>query len=310
MTDLAQTSTKSKPSLVTIGRALFKTMRPRQWTKNGFVYAALVFDGKLFEPVLFLRTTLAFVCFCLISSATYLINDLVDVEKDREHPTKRNRPLAAGILPPWIAVAAAAVFVVVCLPVAFWLSPSFGVILAGYLLLTLAYTFYLKHVVIVDLLVLASGFVLRVAGGVAVIQVERFSPWLYVCMVLLALFLVMGKRRHELILLDDKASSHRASLDNYNLRFIDEMIALVTSTIVMAYSLYTFSAPNLPLNHTMMLTIPFVLYGLFRYLYLIHVKGEGGAPEELLLRDRPLLIDVMLWVIAVIMVMYVLPSQP
>lgn len=302
MTDLAHTS--SKPGVIAMARALFKTMRPRQWTKNGFVYAALVFDGKLFEPTLFLRTTVAFVCFCLISSATYLINDLVDIEKDRQHPTKRHRPLAAGTLPPWVAIATAILFVVLCLPVAFWISPSFGAILTGYLLLTLAYTFYLKRVVIVDLLVLAGGFVLRVAGGVAVIDVERFSPWLYVCMVLLALFIVMGKRRHELILLEGKASSHRTSLENYNLRFIDEMIALVTSAIVMAYSLYTFSAPNLPLNHTMMLTIPFVLYGLFRYLYLIHVKGEGGAPEELLLRDRPLLIDVALWVVAVVIVMY------
>ncbi len=302
MTDLAHTS--SKPGVIAMARALFKTMRPRQWTKNGFVYAALVFDGKLFEPTLFLRTTVAFVCFCLISSATYLINDLVDIEKDRQHPTKRHRPLAAGTLPPWVAIATAILFVILCLPVAFWISPSFGAILTGYLLLTLAYTFYLKRVVIVDLLVLAGGFVLRVAGGVAVIDVERFSPWLYVCMVLLALFIVMGKRRHELILLEGKASSHRTSLENYNLRFIDEMIALVTSAIVMAYSLYTFSAPNLPLNHTMMLTIPFVLYGLFRYLYLIHVKGEGGAPEELLLRDRPLLIDVALWVVAVVIVMY------
>jgi 4-hydroxybenzoate polyprenyltransferase len=175
MTDLAHTS--SKPGFLNMARALLKTMRPRQWTKNGFVYAALLFDGKLFEPALFLRTTVAFACFCLISSATYLINDLVDVEKDRQHPTKRNRPLAAGILPPWVAVAAAIVFVVVCLPVAFWLSPAFGAILVGYLLLTLAYTFYLKQVVIVDLLVLAGGFVLRVAGGVAVIDVERYSPW-------------------------------------------------------------------------------------------------------------------------------------
>ncbi len=306
MTDLAQTS--SKPGFLALARALLKTMRPRQWTKNGFVFAALMFDGKLFEPVLLMRTTVAFVCFCLISSTTYLINDLVDIEKDRQHPTKCNRPLAAGILPPWIAVAAAIVFAVVCLPVAFWLSPTFGAILTGYLLLTLAYTFYLKHVVIVDLLVLATGFVLRVAGGVAVIDVERFSPWLYVCMILLALFIVMGKRRHELILLEGKASRHRASLENYNLRFIDEMIALVASAIVMAYSLYTFSAPNLPQNHTMMLTIPLVLYGLFRYLYLIHVKGEGGAPEELLLRDRPLLIDVALWILAVVIVLYVLPS--
>ncbi|MFZ1598484.1 MAG: decaprenyl-phosphate phosphoribosyltransferase [Anaerolineae bacterium] len=285
-------------------RALFRAMRPRQWPKNGFVFAALIFDGQLFSIDSFLRTVAAFVCFCAVSSAGYLINDLADIEKDRQHPTKRLRPLAAGILPPWVAVAAAVVLMAVCLPAAYRLDSLFSAILLGYLALTLSYTFYLKHIVIVDLIVVAAGFVLRVAGGVAVIRVARFSPWMYVCMGLLALFMIMGKRRHELNLLTASAASHRAILEDYTVRFLDEMIAMVTASLVMAYSLYTFSAPNMPANHAMMLTIPFVIYGLFRYLYLIHVQGQGGAPEELLLRDWPLLIDVVLWVAVVIAALY------
>lgn len=300
----AMTTPSNNPIIIL--RALLKAMRPRQWTKNGFVFAGLVFDGQLFGLDSFLRTLAAFACFCLISSTAYLINDLADIEKDRQHPTKRLRPLAAGILPPWVAIVAAVTFALVCLPVAYLLDGAFSLILFGYLALTLAYTFYLKHIVIVDLIVLAAGFVLRVAGGVAVIRVARFSPWMYVCMALLALFMIMGKRRHELNLLAESASSHRPILEDYTVRFLDEMIAMVTASLVMAYSLYTFSAPNMPANHAMMLTIPFVLYGLFRYLYLIHVKGQGGAPEELLLRDWPLMMDVILWAGVVIAALYFL----
>ncbi len=281
-------------------------MRPRQWTKNAFVFGALVFDKQLFEMDAFLRTLTAFICFCLISSAGYLINDLADIEKDRQHPTKRLRPLPAGILAPRTAVVAAALFILVCLPVAFYLDGGFSIILFGYLALTLSYTFYLKHIVIVDLLVVATGFVLRVAGGAAIIDVARFSPWIYVCMWLLALFMIMGKRRHELNLLAGSAASHRAILEDYTVRFLDEMIAMVTASLVMAYSLYTFSAPNMPDNHAMMFTIPFVVYGLFRYLYLIHVKGQGGAPEDLLLRDWPLLASVTLWAAVVVAALYFL----
>ena len=171
--------------------------------------------------------------------------------------------------------------------------------------MNIAYSFYLKNIVIVDVLVIAAGFVLRVAGGVAVVGVARFSPWLYLCITLGALFLGFGKRRHELMLLEENADAHRAILAEYTVPFLDQLIALVTSTLVIAYSLYTFSAPNVPPNHTMMLTIPIVLYGLFRYLYLIHVKKEGGAPDELVFRDRPLLITGMLWVVAVVLVLYV-----
>ena len=285
-------------------RALLRTMRPKQWPKNVVVYAPLVFDEKLFQPELFLRTTIAFVLFCLISSTVYIINDLADIEKDRLHPKKRSRPLAAGQLSPTVAAIAAVSFVLISIPAALWLDGAFSLILFGYLALNIAYSFYLKNIVVVDVLVLAAGFVLRVAGGVVVVEVARFSPWLYLCITLGALFLGFGKRRHELMLLEDNADAHRAILAEYTVPFLDQLIALVTSTLVIAYSLYTFSAPNVPANHTMMLTIPIVLYGLFRYLYLIHVKKEGGAPDELVFRDRPLLATGLLWVVAVVVVLY------
>ena len=285
-------------------RALVKTMRPKQWFKNVVVYAPLVFDEKLFRPGLFLNTTIAFALFCLISSTVYIINDLADIEKDRLHPKKRTRPLAAGQLSPTVAIAAAVLFILVSIPAALWLNRAFSVILFSYLVLNIAYSFYLKNIVIVDVLVIAAGFVLRVAGGVAVVGVARFSPWLYLCITLGALFLGFGKRRHELMLLEGNADAHRAILAEYTVPFLDQLIALVTSTLVIAYSLYTFSAPNVPPNHTMMLTIPIVLYGLFRYLYLIHVKKEGGAPDELVFRDRPLLVTGVLWVVVVILVLY------
>jgi len=298
------TAATRQTGVLTTGMALLKTMRPKQWTKNVVVFAPLVFDEKLFQPALLGRTALAFALFCLISSTVYIINDLVDIDKDRQHPKKRLRPLAAGVLSPRVAMAAAGVFILVSFPLALWLDRDFALILLSYLLLNIAYSFYLKHLVIIDVLVIATGFVLRVAGGVAVVGVERFSPWLYLVVTLGALFLGFGKRRHELLLLDEGADAHRAILAEYTIPFLDQLIGLVTSTMVIAYSLYTFSAPNLPDNHAMMLTIPFVLYGLFRYLYLIHVKKEGGAPDELLLSDKPLLATGVLWVLAVVIVLY------
>lgn len=291
-------------TLAATARALLKTMRPKQWVKNVVVFAPLVFDGKLFDPALLFQTTLAFGLFCLISSAVYLINDLSDIEKDRLHPKKRTRPLPAGELSPTVAVAAAVALIVGSIPLALWLDGGFFLILFGYLGLMIAYSFYLKNLVVIDVLVIAAGFVLRVAGGVAVVDVERFSPWLYLCITLGALFLGFGKRRHELVLLEDGADAHRAILAEYTVPFLDQLIGLVTSTMVVAYSLYTFSAPNLPANHAMMLTIPIVLYGLFRYLYLIHVKKQGGAPDELVFKDKPLFFTGVLWVLAVVAVLY------
>jgi 4-hydroxybenzoate polyprenyltransferase len=287
---------------------LLRTFRPRQWIKNGFVFMALLFDQKLFDWNLLARTTLAFILFCMASSAVYIINDLVDIEKDRQHPVKRRRALPSGQLQPWFAVLAAAGIMLVCLPASFWLDVYFGAIVLIYFLLMLAYSFWLKNVVIVDVMVVAFGFVLRVAAGVVVAEAARFSPWLYVCTIFLALFLAIGRRRHELSLLAEGANSHRKILEEYTIGFLDEMNHVVSTGALIAYSLYTFSATNLPGNHAMMLTIPFVIYGLFRYQYLVHVKGEGGAPEMLLYTDRPILLDLILWGIVVVLIMYVFNS--
>ena len=289
-------------------KALLQTMRPKQWIKNVFIFGALVFDNKLFDPAYFLRTLAAFVMFCLVSSTVYIINDLGDIKKDRLHPIKRNRPLASGRLKPPVAVGGVMGILVVLLPLAFALDFSFGIIALAYLVNNLLYTFWLKNVVIIDVLSIAAGFVLRVGAGVAVIPTERFSPWIYVCMTLLALFLGFGKRRHELALLASDANNHRRVLDDYSLPFLDEMMGVVTASTVMAYATYTFSAEGLPSNHSMMLTVPFVLYAIFRYLYLIHVRGEGGAPEEILLSDRPFLLDVTLWGILVVLLLYLIPA--
>ena len=291
--------------------ALVKTMRPKQWIKNVFVLAAIVFDRKLSNPTALLRTVLTVFLFCMISSTVYLINDLVDIEKDRQHPTKRKRPLASGKLSPKVALAASVSIPLICLPASFFLAPALGILLTLYLGLMVLYSFYLKHMVIIDVMTLAAGFVMRVAAGVVVIEVERFSPWLYVCMTLLALFLGFGKRRHELFTLGDNANSHRASLQHYSLELIDQMSVVVTSAAIMAYSLYTFSAPNLPRidgQSLMMLTVPFVLYALFRYQYLIHVEKKGGTPEEIVLRDIPFMVDLLLYGITVLILMYAFPA--
>lgn len=285
-------------------KELIISMRPKQWTKNFFIFAALIFDLKLFEPIPLGRTILAFILFCLFSGSVYLTNDLVDIERDRQHPTKRFRPLAAGRLKRSWALAAGVLLPLLGLPVAFYLAPLFGVISLAYLALQTAYSFALKNLVIIDVMSVAGGFVLRVAAGAVVAQAERFSPWLYICMTLLALFIGLGRRREELILLEDNANQHRKILEEYSPAFIDEMLNVVTAATIIAYSLYTFSAENLPANKSMMLTIPFVLYGLLRYLYLIHQKNMGGSPEEIVLKDIPLLVSILLWGVAVVIILY------
>jgi 4-hydroxybenzoate polyprenyltransferase len=282
-------------------------MRPKQWTKSVFIFAALVFDRKLTHVPALLNTIVTAILFSLVSGTVYIINDLVDMEKDRQHPTKRKRPLPSGQLSPKVAIVAAIVLPVVCISLALWINWAMGLVLLAYLVLQLFYSFFLKHAVILDVMTIAAGFVLRVIAGVVVIEVERFSPWLYVCMTLLALFMGFGKRRHELFTLGVNANNHRASLQHYNLELIDQMSVVVISASVMAYSLYTFSAPNLPRlgnQPLMMLTIPFVLYGLFRYQYLIHVKREGGAPEEIVLKDAPFIVDLLLYGVTVLILMY------
>lgn len=285
-------------------KAVSRAMRPKQWAKNVFIFAALVFDEQLTRPEPLTRTVAGFVLLCLISSSVYLLNDIADVQADRRHPTKRKRPIAAGELSIPVAAAAGALLAAFSLPASFLLGATFGWIVAGYFALNLLYSYWLKHRPIIDVLIVAAGFVLRVAAGVSLIQVSRFSPWLYVCTTLLALIIGFGKRRAELLLLAEGANSHRRVLDGYNVDFLDQLIVVVSATTIMAYSLYTFSAENLPANHLMMLTIPFVLYGIFRYLHLIHVKNAGGAPEELILTDRPLLITLLLWGLLAILILY------
>ncbi len=283
---------------------LLKSMRPRQWTKNAFVLAAVIFDRQLTHPEALLRSLAGFFLFCLLSSSVYLINDIADREADRQHPRKRNRPIASGKLPLSVALTAAVLLAIVSLSIAYYLTPSFFFISLAYFLIFLAYSKWLKHIPLIDVLMIAAGFVLRVAGGVSLISVERFSPWLYVVTTLLALYIGFGKRRAELTLLAENAENHRPVLDGYTIPFLDQLIVIVSGTTIVAYSLYTFSAPNLPQNHSMMLTIPFVLYGIFRYLYLVQVEEEGGAPEDLVLTDRPLQITILLYGISVLIIFY------
>src|SRR5215211_5929845 len=285
-------------------KALIKTMRPRQWTKNGFIFFGLIFDKQLFILEPFLRTITGFILFCLVSSAVYLFNDIADVEADRNHPEKKFRPIASGKLPVNVALAAAVLLTLIALPLGYLLSPIFALILTIYLTINLLYSRWLKHVSILDVLIISSGFVLRVAAGMALITVERFSPWLYMITVLFSLYIGFGKRRAEMSLLALGASSHRKVFEGYTIPLLDQFITIVSGMTIVAYSLYTFSAPNLPENHTMMLTIPFVVYGIFRYLQLIQTGHAAGAPDEVALKDRPLQLTVVFWGLTVIAIFY------
>jgi len=287
-------------------RALIREMRPKQWLKNSVIFAALVFDRQLGPSHLdaVLRTLAGFGVFCMLSGVVYMINDIADIEADRQHPKKRTRPIASGELSIRAAILSSCVILAVLTPISIWLSPNFALVALAYFVLNLAYSRWLKHIVLIDVIAIALGFVLRVAAGVTLIQVTRFSPWLYICMTLGALFIGFGKRRAELVLLAQDANSHRKVLDGYTLPFLDQCILIVSSTTIIAYSLYTFSAPNLPENHIMMLTVPFVLYGVFRYLYINQVENQGGAPEDVILSDRPLQVTVLLWGLSVLFIFY------
>jgi 4-hydroxybenzoate polyprenyltransferase len=293
-------------------RALLRALRPKQWLKNGIVFLAFVFTirqaWRPFAPDTWLpllsRSLLAFVAFSAVASAGYLINDLRDIQADRLHPRKRLRPLAAGSLRPSVARATALLLAAAGLLLGFALSWQFGLVLLAYSVSTVAYSYLLKHLVIVDILTIAVGFVLRAVGGALVIGVP-ISPWLYLCTILGALFLALGKRRHELLLLGDASAAHRPSLDQYTPQLLDQMTSAVTASTIVAYCLYTVTASNLPANHAMLATVPFVLYGLFRYLFLVYSRDEGGSPEDVLLRDRPLLIDIGLWLLTAFAVLLV-----
>jgi 4-hydroxybenzoate polyprenyltransferase len=287
--------------------ALIRTMRPRQWIKNGVLFAALVFDRQ-FTPrhwQAILHTMIGFAIFCVLSGLVYIINDIADVDADRKHPTKRTRPIASGELNIAVARAAAIVILVIILPLSFLLSPAFCAVAVGYFVLNLGYSKWIKHIPLLDVMAIALGYVLRVVAGVVLIQVARFSPWLYVVTTLGSLYIGFGKRRAELALLADDAYNHRRVLDGYTIPLLDQIITIVSATTIIAYSLYTFSAPNLPDNHIMMLTIPFVIYGIFRYLYLLQIQHSGGAPEEVFLSDRPLQATILLWGFVILVIFYI-----
>jgi len=288
-------------------KPLLKTMRPRQWIKNGLLFIPLIFDKQLTNWPALARIIVGFVLFCLLSSIIYIINDLVDLEADRNHPQKRQRPIPSGMLKVSTARTAGIVLTLVVFIPATLLSLKFALIGLAYLVLNLAYSAWLKHAPILDVMILASFYVLRVGAGVSLIVVHLFSPWLYVFTTFLALYLGIGKRRAELNLLAEEANSHRKSLEGYTLPLLDQLILIVCSSAIITYSLYTFSAPNLPVNHTMMLTIPFVIYGIFRYLYLLQVKHYGGEPEEVLFTDRALQATIFLWILAVVIIFYLSP---
>lgn len=279
-------------------------MRPKQWTKSGVVFLALVFSvNQYWKPEdistwdhLVVRAILTAIVFSLASGADYLVNDVRDRESDRLHPTKSLRPIAAGLLSPRAAWAWAIGIAAIAVIGGYLIDWRTGAVVAAYLGVMQAYTYFLKHEVILDVMAIAAGFVLRAMAGAYAIDVP-ISPWLYVVTGLGALFLAITKRRAEVLLLQDDAVDHRRTLEHYSLAFVDQMTDMVTASTVIAYALYTFTAPNLPENHAMMLTIPFVIYGLFRYLYLSHVRNEGGSPEEVLLKDVPLMLTVVGWVV-------------
>jgi 4-hydroxybenzoate polyprenyltransferase len=286
--------------------SLLISLRPGEWSKNLLVFAGLLFGKRLQSLDAVLAATLAFFVFCALSGAVYLVNDVLDRESDRRHPRKLGRPIASGALSVNVALAAASVLSIVSLLVAFRLDLVFGLIAAAYLAIFVLYSGSLKHIVIVDVLTIAIGFVLRAIAGAAVVHVE-ISHWLLVCTILLALFIALAKRRHELLSLADGATSHRPILGEYNSPYLlDQMMSVVTASTLMAYVFYTISPETQEKFGTDLLglTIPFPLYGIFRYLYLVHRREGGGSPADLLLTDRPLLVCVALWALSVALIIY------
>jgi len=291
-------------TLLDVLTAVVVSLRPRQWVKNLFVFGGLIFAQRLFTAAVW-PALAAFAIFCALSGAVYLLNDVADRAKDRLHPDKRERPVAAGRLTPGQAVTTAVVLVVLGLAVSAWLSSRFAVAAVAYVGLLAAYSVWLKHIVIVDVLVVAAGFVLRAAAGALVIGVA-ISGWLLICTSLLALFLALGKRRHEVLTLGDGAALHRPILAEYSPGLLDQMIAVVTASTVTAYALYTMSPETVAKFHTPLLpaTLPFVLYGIFRYLYLLYRRRLGGNPSEIVVRDRALLVNGLLWLATVLVIIY------
>lgn len=282
------------------------SMRPKQWTKNLILFVGVIFAQKLDNIDFLFRSISAFILFCLISSAIYIINDIIDIEEDRQHPNKKYRPIPAGLLPIPVAWVTSLILATITILISYQLNWLFGFCVGLYFIMMLTYSYILKHIVILDILIIASGFVLRAYAGAVVNEQIFASKWLLVCTLFLALFLSISKRRHELILLEKNANSHRKVLSEYSAQFLDHMMAIVTSTTIVAYALYTISDETIRKfeTHSLILTFPFVLYGILRYLYLIYKRGEGGAPENILLQDKPMIINILLWLLLILFILY------
>jgi 4-hydroxybenzoate polyprenyltransferase len=285
---------------------IVKSLRIQQWIKNLWVFAALIFSQNVFNLPLLVKTIFAFILFCILSGAAYILNDINDLEEDKLHPVKSKRPLASGRLKKNQALFACILLVLVGLTGAYLLNLYFFVVMLVYFIIQIAYSNWLKHVVIIDVFLIASGFFLRVVAGGFAIEVQ-ISPWLFICTILIALFLAMCKRRHELMLLDKSAGIHRPVLKEYTPQLLDQMIAVVTASTVISYCLYTVSSETIEKFGTknLLFTVPFVLYGIFRYLYLVHQKDEGGSPEALIIKDKPLLVDLFLWIATAMLILYI-----
>jgi len=285
--------------------SLIKALRPHQWSKNLIIFAPLLFSQKLFIRALFCKVLIGFLLYCLVCGGVYLVNDLFDLEADRRHPLKRERPLAKGQILPWQATVMAIILNLFGIGLAYILEPSFSCILLFYLGLNLAYSLYLKHLVLLDVLVVSIGFVLRAWAGALIIKVE-ISPWLVACTLWLALILALGKRRHELLVLEDQAPLHRPSLNRYTPTLLNQLITMASAATLVTYGLYTLD-PRVQIKlqtSQLYLTLPLVIFGIFRYLYIIEVKREGGSPSQLLLNDPPLLINALLWLLLIVALLY------
>lgn len=278
---------------------LFRQLRPKQWTKNLLVFAALIFSFPNVNTEMLIRSLVAFFLFSFVSGCVYILNDFVDREADRQHPKKRHRPMASGALNPYVALVFGAILLVCSLALAAYLEPRFGLVLFVYFVMNVGYSFQLKHVVIVDVMIIALGFVFRALGGGLVIEVP-VTPWFFICTLLLALFLAISKRRHELILLENNMGSHRKVLDKYSKDLLNQLNSIVTTATIMSYGLFTFTSGR---TQYLMATIPLVIYGIFRYLYLIHMEDKGGSPEEVLLKDKHILFTVILYALSVIIIL-------
>lgn len=290
---------ENRPDLFEVALLLFKQLRPRQWSKNLLVFGALVFSVEKMNVEGLLSSLIAFFLFCLVSGCVYILNDYVDREADRQHPEKVKRPMASGRLNPTTALIFGAFLLVISLTIGIYMNVLFGFLLMAYFIMNVSYSLKLKHIVILDIMIIACGFGMRAVGGALVIDAS-FTSWFLLCVFFVSLFLAIGKRRHELLLLEHNKGSHRKVLANYSEPLLNQLSGIVTTLTIVSYSLYTFVSEH---SFYLMWTIPCVIYGMFRYLYLVHVLGKGGKPEELLYEDKGILISILLFGIAVIVIL-------